>query len=294
MGLLSKLVLVTVIGLLVGCDSRPVLKSEGAPFSVGGIALGMPKSEMEKKHELLSCNPDTPDKAKCFVDDRKVRYDFFGIPVGFLEIKMLAPYTNVTELHFAIKGGKVRKSDVERAWGIQGRCLGKTDIEDALKFDTQTNGYFARSLDEFHLLPSGYEDFVCLMPDYSFIKYNQYPDKNEAGVDVYYLKDVFVTNYGYVFRSKEKYSAAKAEVSQLARNGVDTQVAAQSPTGADKALIDQVEKLNDQCRGGSGDDPKTLQACDQREAAMEQVQKSGWCWGPESAIGAEKHWIRCK
>ena len=118
----------------------------------------------------------------------------------------------MTELHFAITGGKVRKSDVERAWDIQGKCLGKTDIEEASKFDTQTSGYFARSLDEFHLLPSGYEDFVCLMPDNSFIKYNQHPGKNEAGVDIYYLKDVFATNYGYIFMSKDKYSLAKTEI----------------------------------------------------------------------------------
>lgn len=206
--------------LLAACDDRPVLKSDGVPFSVGGINLGMLKSELEKKHELLSCDPDTTEKAKCFIDRQKVKYEFFGVPVEFIEIKLPSPYTNVSEMHFAIKGGKVQKNDVERAWKIEGRCLGKADIEDAVKFDKDTNGYFARSLDEFHLLPSGYGDFICLMPDHSFIKYNQYSDKNKAGVDIYYLKDVFVTNYGYVFNSKEKYAAAKIEINKKTTESV--------------------------------------------------------------------------
>jgi hypothetical protein len=33
----------------------------------------MLKSELSEKHELLSCDPDTQEKAKCFVDDRKAR-----------------------------------------------------------------------------------------------------------------------------------------------------------------------------------------------------------------------------
>lgn len=66
------------------------------------------------------------------------------------------------------------------------------------------------------------------------------------------------------------------------------------PTGKDKALIDRAEQLNDRCRGGSGDDPKTWQACDQREAAMEKVRKAGWCWGPPDVDGADQRWMRCR
>lgn len=214
----AKALFFAAILLSAGCDNRPVLKSDGVPFSVGGINLGMLKSELEKKHELLSCDPDTTEKAKCFVDDRKVKYEFFGVPVGFIEVKLPSPYTTVSEMHFTIKGGKVQKNDVERAWRIEGRCLGKTDIEDAVNFDKDTSGYFARSLDEFRLLPSGYGDFICLMPDHSFIEYNQYSDKNEAGIDIYYLKDVFVTNYEYIFNSIEKYAEAKIEINKKILN----------------------------------------------------------------------------
>lgn len=68
----------------------------------------------------------------------------------------------------------------------------------------------------------------------------------------------------------------------------------QRPTGADKSLIDQMEKLNSQCRGGSGDNPATMKACDQRDAVMAQITRRGWCWGPDSVPEASKGWIRCR
>lgn len=61
----------------------------------------------------------------------------------------------------------------------------------------------------------------------------------------------------------------------------------------DKVLIDRVAVLNDQCHGGPGDDERTMAACVQRDKLMEQVERRGWCWGPEDAISADKHWIRC-
>lgn len=68
----------------------------------------------------------------------------------------------------------------------------------------------------------------------------------------------------------------------------------EGPSGKAKALIDRANQLNDRCRGGSGDDPKTMQACEQREAAMAQVSKAGWCWGPSDAPGYQQRWIRCR
>ena len=36
-----------------------------------------------------------------------------------------------------------------------------------------------------------------------------------------------------------------------------------------------------------------MKACDMREKAAEELQRMGWCWGPNDAIGADKHWIKC-
>lgn len=60
------------------------------------------------------------------------------------------------------------------------------------------------------------------------------------------------------------------------------------------ALLNEANRLDGLCRSGSGDDPKTLKACDQRDVLGAEIQSRGWCWGPKNAIGADKHWMLCK
>lgn len=66
------------------------------------------------------------------------------------------------------------------------------------------------------------------------------------------------------------------------------------PAGEAKRLIDQADALDDACRGGSGDNPKTQAACSKRDAVMAKIDSMGWCWGPDDAIGANKGWMRCQ
>lgn len=89
-------------------------------------------------------------------------------------------------------------------------------------------------------------------------------------------------------------------VSQLAKwpinknvKWADYIVEQEKPDAKTQDQIKYIEQLNDKCRGGSGDDPATWQACDMREKAAEGLKSKGWCWGPDNAIGADKHWIRC-
>ncbi|VTV17521.1 hypothetical protein WDL1P1_00454 (plasmid) [Variovorax sp. WDL1] len=53
-----------------------------------------------------------------------------------------------------------------------------------------------------------------------------------------------------------------------------------SASAADEAseLKALVERQNSQCRGGSGGDPKTMAACDDRTATMAKLKRLGWCW----------------
>lgn len=74
---------------------------------------------------------------------------------------------------------------------------------------------------------------------------------------------------------------------------VDYIVEPEKPDAKIQDQIHYIDQLNDKCRGGSGDDPATMQACNMRDKAGEQLKKQGWCWGPDDAIGADKHWIRC-
>lgn len=58
-------------------------------------------------------------------------------------------------------------------------------------------------------------------------------------------------------------------------------------------LITVEEKLNDKCRGGSGDEASTEQACNDREAIISQIMSKGWCWGPDDKPEYQKDWMPC-
>ncbi len=60
-----------------------------------------------------------------------------------------------------------------------------------------------------------------------------------------------------------------------------------------KALITRSEDANDRCRGGAGDDPATLKACDQREVLGRQIDRLGYCKGRAGQYGYEMWWHRC-
>ncbi|MDX8521122.1 hypothetical protein [Mesorhizobium dulcispinae] len=73
----------------------------------------------------------------------------------------------------------------------------------------------------------------------------------------------------------------------------------QSPTNeAKKAfpptkLIRQWQVANENCRGGSGDDPQTEKACATRDALGRQLEAAKWCYGKNGQSGYQYKWHRC-
>ncbi len=60
------------------------------------------------------------------------------------------------------------------------------------------------------------------------------------------------------------------------------------------SLMAQWYDQNDRCRGGSGDDPATGQACDEREVTGGKIDALGWCYGEDAEYGYQARWARCK
>lgn len=58
-------------------------------------------------------------------------------------------------------------------------------------------------------------------------------------------------------------------------------------------LIGEVDRLNSECRGGSGDNPKTFEACDKRDSLYKTIESAGWCYGENSSYGYQKAWNPC-
>lgn len=60
------------------------------------------------------------------------------------------------------------------------------------------------------------------------------------------------------------------------------------------AIIHQWAEYDENCRGGSGDDPATQRACDAREAIGPQVNAAGYCLGTQDDPSeADMYWHRC-
>ncbi len=60
-------------------------------------------------------------------------------------------------------------------------------------------------------------------------------------------------------------------------------------------LLNECDRLNEACRGGSGDDPKTWEACDKRGILYSKITRLGWCWGNGSKdqAGYQMYWQHC-
>ena len=204
------------LSILQGCDQRPVEKSE-KPFSLGGITIGNSKSEIDKLHKFLPCKTETKGTAECYLDDREKRYDFHGASVLYAKIKLLELYEYISEIEFSTKGKTISKYEIESSWGIKGRCLTKFDIDDAAKFDSDSTAPFIRYLNEITLIPSGYSDFICVLPTSQVFQYKKY-DGQDGGASLFYLKEIWVRNFEYIFRAKNSIAGAKEEIDQKLNN----------------------------------------------------------------------------
>jgi hypothetical protein len=60
------------------------------------------------------------------------------------------------------------------------------------------------------------------------------------------------------------------------------------------SLIRQWYDENDRCRGGSGDDPATGRACDERTLTDDKIDALDWCYGEDAEYGYQAKWARCK
>ncbi len=66
-----------------------------------------------------------------------------------------------------------------------------------------------------------------------------------------------------------------------------------SPSQDVALLLKRVAELNTRCRGGSGDDPDTLAACDARDVLVEELRARGWCYGRPDEPGYLHNWHPC-
>lgn len=59
------------------------------------------------------------------------------------------------------------------------------------------------------------------------------------------------------------------------------------------SLIKAWTELNSQCRGGSGDDPRTMEACERRDEVGRRIDAAGWCYGKTNQMAYQYQWHAC-
>jgi hypothetical protein len=64
-------------------------------------------------------------------------------------------------------------------------------------------------------------------------------------------------------------------------------------TTTEQALVDRWYDLNERCRGGSGDDSNTMDACALREQVSAQLDTADICYGEEGQSGYQMEMHRC-
>lgn len=60
-----------------------------------------------------------------------------------------------------------------------------------------------------------------------------------------------------------------------------------------KDLLSVYQDLNEMCRGWSGDDPHTAQACKVRDKVSKMLAGTGYCYGKKGQAGYQMQWHRC-
>jgi len=68
---------------------------------------------------------------------------------------------------------------------------------------------------------------------------------------------------------------------------------AQKGVPSAERLIQMERAANSRCRGGSGDELHTWEACGERTAYGRILGMMGWCYGRRGEAGYQMQWHRC-
>lgn len=64
---------------------------------------------------------------------------------------------------------------------------------------------------------------------------------------------------------------------------------------SDEITLLQREAVEDfQCRGGSGNDPATMQHCETRDLLVTALKAAGYCYGKPGQVGYQMEWYKCR
>lgn len=66
------------------------------------------------------------------------------------------------------------------------------------------------------------------------------------------------------------------------------------PLAQIQGMLSEADRLNGECRGGLPANPRTSEACRDRDLLMTQIERAGWCWGHAGEAGYQRKWVECR
>lgn len=60
-----------------------------------------------------------------------------------------------------------------------------------------------------------------------------------------------------------------------------------------QGMLSEADRLNGECRGGMPSNPRTSEACRDRDLLVTQIRHAGWCWGHAADAGYQRRWVEC-
>lgn len=89
--------------------------------------------------------------------------------------------------------------------------------------------------------------------------------------------------------------AAGLSVVAIALAGLDNGIEAAAQSRNDpQTMIRLWAEANGACRGGSGNSPATMLACEERDAYSKRLDQLGWCYGRSGEYSYQYAWHRCQ
>lgn len=133
-----------------------------------------------------------------------------------------------------------------------------------------------------------FEEAGCLVASVKPVRANRY----DIELDCREFEDVYQHRMFLDVMAKD-HIRVDGDDRYLCKKGfLADETSSSDPASSVNVLIEKWEGLNENCRGGSGDDPDTMKACDQRSGVSERLEALGYCYSREE--NSTEVWRTCK
>lgn len=167
----TKFHVVLLLLTLVGCNDRPVVGTEKAPFAVAGVTLGTDKDEVRALGRLGTCSQESERVVSCSYTPEKERVLFLGQHVTQITYQFTDDSPKVGRIRVSTVGAQISELSVRWDWKLEERCVDDYVADTIRKFSWAGRNAID-DLKEMGLRT--YTEFACLSADNLYVSGSSY------------------------------------------------------------------------------------------------------------------------